>query len=108
MAGGWGNRCAATAPTTICSSKASTPFSRCLWWMPSGHSLALPFYRSLESRPDHVALQVEGAGYSYANLGRHAQGIADWITKQAPQGAQRVAILGGRSYESYAGLLGIC
>jgi D-alanine--poly(phosphoribitol) ligase subunit 1 len=72
------------------------------------HNLALPFYRSTESRPASVALRVDGTSYSYADLGRHAQAIADWIEKQAPQGPQRVAILGGRSYESYAGLLGAC
>jgi D-alanine--poly(phosphoribitol) ligase subunit 1 len=76
--------------------------------MAVGHSLALPFYRSTESRPASVALRVDGTGYSYTDLGRHAQGIAGWIEKQAPQGPQRVAILGGRSYESYAGLLGAC
>jgi len=77
-------------------------------WMAVGHSLALPFYRSTESRPEGVALRVDGTNYSYADLGRHAQGIANWIRKQAPAEPQRVAILGGRSYESYAGLLGAC
>src|ERR1700722_8611825 len=76
--------------------------------MASGQNLALPFYRSTESRPASVALRVDGTSHSYADLGRHAQGIAGWIEKQAPQGPQRVAILGGRSYESYAGLLGAC
>jgi D-alanine--poly(phosphoribitol) ligase subunit 1 len=76
--------------------------------MAVGHNLALPFYRSTESRPASVALWVDGTAYSYADLGRHAQGIAGWIEKQAPRGPQRVAILGGRSYESYAGLLGAC
>ena len=76
--------------------------------MAVGHNLALPFYRSTESRPSSVALWVDGTAYSYADLGRHAQGIAGWIEKQAPGGPQRIAILGGRSYESYAGLLGTC
>jgi D-alanine--poly(phosphoribitol) ligase subunit 1 len=76
--------------------------------MAVGYNLALPFYRSTESRPASVALWVDGAAYSYADLGGHAQGIAGWIEKQAPQGPQRIAILGGRSYESYAGLLGAC
>jgi D-alanine--poly(phosphoribitol) ligase subunit 1 len=73
-----------------------------------GLNLAEPFWRSTESRPESIALRVDATGYSYATLGRHAQGIADWLWKQAPQGPQRVAILGGRSYESYAGLLGAC
>jgi len=82
--------------------------------MALGHNLALPFWRSTESRPDSIALRVDAISYSYAELGRHAQGIADWIWKQArpwkqaPRGPQRIAILGGRSYESYAGLLGAC
>jgi D-alanine--poly(phosphoribitol) ligase subunit 1 len=76
--------------------------------MAVGHSLALPFYRSTESGPASVALRVDGISYSYWDLGRHAQGIAGWIEKQAPKGPQRIAILGGRSYESYAGLLGAC
>ena len=76
--------------------------------MAVGQNLALPFYRSTESRPASVALRVDGTNHTYADLGRHAQGIAGWIAKQAPQGAQRIAILGGRSYESYAGLLGAC
>jgi amino acid adenylation domain-containing protein len=76
--------------------------------MAVGHNLALPFYRSTELRPDRIALRVDGTGYSYANLGRHAQGVADWIAKQVPERPQRVAILGGRSYECYAGLLGAC
>ncbi|MGA2213677.1 MAG: amino acid adenylation domain-containing protein [Bryobacteraceae bacterium] len=76
--------------------------------MAVGHNLALPFYRFAESRPDNVALRVDGNSYSYADLGRHAQGVANWIGKRAPEGPQRVAILGGRSCESYAGLLGAC
>jgi D-alanine--poly(phosphoribitol) ligase subunit 1 len=76
--------------------------------MAAGHNLALPFYRSAEQRPEVVALRVDGASYTYADLGRHAQSISDWLWKQAPQGPQRVVILGGRSYESYAGLLGVC
>jgi D-alanine--poly(phosphoribitol) ligase subunit 1 len=76
--------------------------------MVDGHNLALPFWRSTETRPDSVALRADATNYSYAHLGRHAQGIADWVWKQAPEGPQRVAILGGRSYESYAGLLGAC
>ncbi len=76
--------------------------------MAVGHNLALPFYRSTESLPNSVALRVDGTSYSYVDLARHAQGIAAWIAKQAPAGPQRVAVLGGRSYEAYAGLLGAC
>jgi len=73
-----------------------------------GQNLALPFYRFADSRPASVALRVDGTSHTYADLGRHAQGIAGWIQKQTPESPQRVAILGGRSYESYAGLLGAC
>jgi amino acid adenylation domain-containing protein len=76
--------------------------------MAAGHNLALPFYRSAEQRPEGVALRVDGASYTYEALGRHARSIANWLWKQTPQGPQRVVILGGRSYESYAGLLGVC
>jgi non-ribosomal peptide synthetase component F len=76
--------------------------------MALGHNLALPFYRSTDSRPESVALRVDAASYTYADLSRHAQSIASFLRKQAPQGPQRVVILGGRSYESYAALLGVC
>lgn len=76
--------------------------------MVDGHNLALPFWRSTESWPERVALRVDSASYSYADLGCHAQGIADWIWRQTSHWPRRVAILGGRSYESYAGLLGGC
>lgn len=74
----------------------------------ANHNLALPFYRYRETRPDGVALRINSTSYSYGELGLRAQGIADWIWKQSPQGPQRVAILGARTYEAYAGLLGAC
>jgi amino acid adenylation domain-containing protein len=76
--------------------------------MAVGPNLALPFYQSAESTPDSVALRVDGSSYSYADLGRHAVGIADWIARQGSNEPEKVAILGGRSYECYAGLLGAC
>jgi D-alanine--poly(phosphoribitol) ligase subunit 1 len=72
-----------------------------------GHSLALPFYRWTELRPESLALRVENTNYSYAALGRHAQGIADGILSKVRK-PQRVVILGTRTYESYAGILGTC
>jgi amino acid adenylation domain-containing protein len=76
--------------------------------MADGLNLALPFYQFAQSQPGTAALRVDAATFTYADLGRHAQGIADWIAEQSSGRAQRIAILGGRSYETYAGLLGTC
>ena len=73
-----------------------------------GYNLALPFYAHAERRPEHTALRANGVDHSYGKLARRAQGIADWLARSVPERPTRVAILGGRTLESYAGLLGTC
>ncbi len=72
------------------------------------YNIALPFYLCAERCPENIALRTNGVDHSYGALARHAQGIADWLVRCASTRPKRVAILGGRSWESYAGLLGTC
>jgi D-alanine--poly(phosphoribitol) ligase subunit 1 len=72
------------------------------------YNLALPFYVHAERRPESVALRANGVNHSYGEFARRAQGVADWLPRSTPGDARRVAILGGRTWESYAGLLGAC
>jgi D-alanine--poly(phosphoribitol) ligase subunit 1 len=67
-------------------------------------NLALPFYRSAQRYPHHVALWIEGRTWTYAELAGLAQRIAGWLSSRGP--AARVGILASRSMETYAGILG--
>lgn len=72
------------------------------------YNLAFPFYVHAEQHPGNIALRVDKADYCYGELAERAQSVADWLARQEPARVKRVAILGGRSWESYAGLLGAC
>jgi D-alanine--poly(phosphoribitol) ligase subunit 1 len=72
------------------------------------YNLAFPFYTCALSNAGNTALRVNAANFSYGELAHRAQAVAEWLRKCAPEGPKRVVILGGRSWESYAGLLGAC
>ena len=68
-------------------------------------NLAFPIYAHSRVSPGHPALVVEGRSYSYQQLARRAQAVADWCRDLGK--LPRVAVLASRSLEAYAGLLGV-
>jgi D-alanine--poly(phosphoribitol) ligase subunit 1 len=71
-------------------------------------NLACPFYAHAEMQPESAALRVDGSVYTYGELARRASAIAERLRQSVPAGPRRVVILGARSWESYAALLGVC
>jgi len=71
-------------------------------------NLACPFYSHAETSPERSGLRVDGIDYTYGELARRASAIATRLRESIPAGPKRVVILGARSWESYAALLGVC
>jgi amino acid adenylation domain-containing protein len=71
--------------------------------------LAARFLRSAELYPDRPALEVAGSALSYAELRRHALGIARQLITHDPGGAepQLTAVFASRSVGAFAGILGV-
>ena len=72
------------------------------------YNLAQPFYLQMEEHPGNAALRLDGETFSYLDLARRAQGVANWLRIATARQPERIAIVGGRTWESYAALLGIC
>jgi amino acid adenylation domain-containing protein len=75
-------------------------------------NLALPVSCHAKLNPQRLAIAVEGAEYTYAQLGATAGRIAAWIALRTDAAAgsrrrgPRVGILAYRTFETYAGILG--
>jgi len=75
-------------------------------------NLALPVFCHSKLNAKRLALVVDGAEYSYAQLGDAAGRIAAWIATRTEAAAgvrgrgPRVGILAYRTFETYAGILG--
>ncbi len=73
-------------------------------------NLALPVYLHAHAQPHRPALVVDEERFTYAQLAQSAGRVAGWLRERfaEPNLAPRVGILAGRSYETYAGILGTC
>jgi D-alanine--poly(phosphoribitol) ligase subunit 1 len=71
-------------------------------------NLAYGFYESSLRFPDKIALSIGTRELSYSKLREFVQPIADWLRRNTPVAAPRVAILASRSLSTYAGILGTC
>lgn len=76
----------------------------------SDFNLAHAFFAHAKAQPDHPALWVDDRTYTYAELAEAAGRVAAALRSQADVigPAPRVGILAGRSFETYAGILGTC
>ena len=70
------------------------------------HNLALPFYLSSGLHPKNLALYVDRARFSYAELADLAGRIAAWLAQKPGPRCGRVGILASRNLAAYAGILG--
>jgi len=75
-----------------------------LWRMT--RNLVLPLLKQAQWRPDHLALEVGEARFSYGQLADQAGAVAGWIEREVEQRTGRVAILASRTPEAYLGALG--
>ncbi|MEX2209220.1 MAG: amino acid adenylation domain-containing protein [Myxococcota bacterium] len=65
------------------------------------------FLRSAAAFPQRVALEVDGASLSYAELAGRAGALAETLRRHTPAGGPKLtAVFGQRSSTVYAGLLG--
>jgi D-alanine--poly(phosphoribitol) ligase subunit 1 len=71
-------------------------------------NLAYPVYCHARSAPSRTALVVDRREYSYGELAAEAARVASWLRSHFSRAdrAPRVGILGTRSFETYAGILG--
>lgn len=67
-------------------------------------NLAAPFHASARANPDRPALWCGGATLSYGELSAMASSIAGFVAPVLRN--RRVGVLGTRSFEAYAGILG--
>jgi amino acid adenylation domain-containing protein len=68
-------------------------------------NLALPFYKQLARNPSRLALSVNGAHYTYSELGDLVGRTAQWLRARLSGDVHRVGLLASRSLEAYAGAL---
>lgn len=69
---------------------------------------AAPFFRNAAARPDSLALEIEGARWTYAALSRRAAGIATQVAAVARRLGRppRIGILSRRNVQTYATVIG--
>ncbi|MGC5033790.1 amino acid adenylation domain-containing protein [Micromonospora sp. DT229] len=65
------------------------------------------FHRTAVERPEHVALELDGCSYTYAELERLAVAIAATIVGRTGGTPTRVGLLTSRSIVTYAGYLAV-
>ncbi|MEO6435649.1 MAG: amino acid adenylation domain-containing protein [Tepidisphaeraceae bacterium] len=71
-------------------------------------NLAWPLFCHAQNNPARTALGVEGRHISYGELAAAAARVANWLRSRGGAGAApRVGILAARSFEAYAGILGV-
>ncbi len=72
--------------------------------MVADYNLSLPFFVSARTHPDKLVLQTERGRWTYSELAETATRLAGFVAGDG--GSGRVGILGTRSFEAYAGILG--
>ena len=71
-------------------------------------NLAQPFSQHAEKHPERIALHIDDRDISYGELADLARQIAAWLQHETSGNTRRVGVLGSRSLEVYAGILGTC
>jgi D-alanine--poly(phosphoribitol) ligase subunit 1 len=71
-------------------------------------NLAQPFSQHADKHPERTALNVNDRDISYGELASLARRIAAWLQHETGGNSRRVGILGSRSLEAYAGIIGTC
>ena len=71
-------------------------------------NLAQPFSQHAEKNPERTALYVDGRDISYGELADFARHIAAWLQHETGGNTRRVGVLGSRSLEVHAGIIGTC
>jgi len=71
------------------------------------HNIVLTFYEHSLETPNALALSVDGRGFTYKELAARAQKISRWLQNCSGHKPIRVGILGNRSADSCAAILGI-
>ncbi len=71
--------------------------------MVTGHNLSLPFFASARDNPEKIALHSDKGSWTYGELAQTAARLAGFVSAGR---SGRVGILGSRSFEAYAGILG--
>ena len=72
------------------------------------YNLARPFSQHAEKHPERTALNVDDRNISYGELANIAKRIATWLQRGTRGNIRRVGVLGSRSLETYAGIIGTC
>lgn len=72
--------------------------------MATSYNLSEPFFASARKNPGNPALQTDKGSWTYEELADSAARVAGYIDHAGDSG--RVGILGSRSFEAYAGILG--
>ena len=71
-------------------------------------NLAHAFSQHAEDNPDRTALYLNDNDITYGELASLAKCIAAWLQHETGGNPERVGVLGSRSLESYAGIIGTC
>ena len=71
-------------------------------------NLAQAFSQHAETHPERTALHVDDRDISYGELANFARRIAAWLQHETRGNTRRVGVLGSRSLEVYAGIIGTC
>lgn len=71
-------------------------------------NLALPLRSHAQTRPESLALWVDGREFSYRELAQISERIAGWLRDRCGGGPARVGVLASRSWPAYAGIVGTC
>lgn len=71
-------------------------------------NLALPFSLQAEKHPERIALHLDGKDIRYGELDAFARRIASWLQGEIQGHNPRVGVLGSRSLDVYAGIIGAC
>lgn len=70
-------------------------------------NLVLPLLRQAQAKPSQIALDVGGTTITYAELIEAAGKIAGWIGRETAPVTRRIAVLASRTWEAYAGVMGV-
>jgi D-alanine--poly(phosphoribitol) ligase subunit 1 len=70
-------------------------------------NLVLPLLRQAQANSSQIALDVGGTTLTYAQLSETAGKIAGWIGRETEPATRRIAVLASRTWDAYAGVLGV-
>ena len=71
------------------------------------NNLSFDFYRHAQSRPEQMALWVDGRAWSYAELAEQVTTLAGRLRARFPEAGVNIGIMANRSVEAYVALLAV-